>query len=477
MLSIRQRLTLWYTFVLMIAMIAFAAVIFIGGAWQLESTTDRELQQTARQLTGPLLRGEDPLVIDTSYRVLSLDGQIVRSSGLPVRRIPVAPEVLAAARQGQSWRETVRTPPIPPDVAAGETPARRVAPLTPAVRMLSVPLGKPARVILQVGKVEADVLRLRALLITTLAVGLVLGLPLAALGGWWLAGRALAPVRAMVEAANRIEAENLADRLPQPPQRDELGQLARTFNQLLDRLQAAFQRERRFTADISHDLRTPLALIKSSIEVALNRPRSAAELRSTLAEADTQIDRLSGLLDAALTLARADSGQLQEHFTALNLSELLTDLVETSAPYAQEERGQALACDIIPDLWVRGDRDHLTRLFLNLLDNAMQYTPGGGRGVHDGIRVLAAATREQLTVTVEDTGSGIAPEDLPHVFDRFYRADKARSGGSHPPARHAGLGLSIAQVIAHAHGGEITVESVLGQGSRFIVRLPRTKTD
>ncbi len=206
--------------------------------------------------------------------------------------------------------------------------------------------------------------------------------------------------------------------------------------------------------------------------MALNRPRTAEELRGTLAEADSQIDRLSDLLDAALTLARADSGQLQEHFTALNLSELLTDLVETSAPYAQEERGQALACDITPDLWVRGDRDHLTRLFLNLLDNAMQYTPGGGV-----IRVLAAATREQLTVTVEDTGSGIAPEDLPHVFDRFYRADKARSGGSHPPARHAGLGLSIAQVIAHAHGGEITVESVLGQGSRFIVRLPRTEKD
>lgn len=472
MLSIRQRLTLWYTFILMIAMVTFAAVIFVGGAWQLESTTDRELQQTARQLAGPLLREEDPLVIDIPYRVLTLDGQIVRSSGLPVRRIPVAPEVLAAAQQGQSWRETVRTPAIPPDAASGETPARRVAPFTPAVRMLSVPLGRPARMILQVGKFEADVLRLRALLITTLALGVVLGLPVAALGGWWLAGRALAPVRAMVEAANRIEAENLADRLPQPPRRDELGQLARTFNQLLDRLQAAFQRERRFTADVSHDLRTPLALLKSSIEVALNRPRSAEELRGTLMEANSQIDRLTGLLDAALTLARADSGQLQEHFAMLNLSELLTDLVETSAPYAQDERGQTMTCDIAPDLWARGDRDYLTRLFLNLLDNAMQYTPNGGV-----VRVLAAATREQLTVTVEDNGSGIAAEDLSHVFDRFYRADKARGSGGHMPARHAGLGLSIAQAIAHAHGGEITVESVLGQGSRFIVRLPRAKTD
>lgn len=469
MLSIRHRLTLWYTLVLMIAMVAFAAVIFAGGAWQLERATDREMQQIARQLSGPLLRGEDPLVIDTSYRVLTLDGQIIRSSGLPVRRIPVTADVLEAARQGRTWRETVRIPLIPPDPSAIEPAPRWPPPLLPSVRVLSAPLGRPARAILQVGKVEADVLRLRAIMITTLALGLGVGLPLAALGGWWLAGRALAPVRAMVEAANRIEAENLAERLPEPRRNDELGQLARTFNQLLDRLQAAFQRERRFTADISHDLRTPLALIKSNIEVALNRPRSAEELRMTLAEVNGQIDRLTGLLDAALMLARADSGQLRQHFVRLDLSELLTDLVETSATYAQEECGQTLTCDIPPRLWVRGDRDYLTRLFLNLLDNAMQYTPAGGR-----ICVTAAAVNEQIVVTVEDSGRGIPPEDVPHVFDRFYRADKARTAGK---TDHVGLGLSIAQVIAHAHGGEITVASVLGQGSRFTVHLPGAKPD
>ncbi len=465
MLSIRLRLTLWYTFVLMIALIGFAAVIFIGGAWQLQSTTDREIQTIARQLTGPLLRGEDPLVVDTSYRLLTLDGQIIRSSGLPARRIPISVEALEAARQGRSWRETVRTPLVPPDVTQADSGLWLSAVLAPPVRVLSVPLGRPPRAILQVGKVEADLLRLRTLLITTLVGALALGLPLAALGGWWLAGRALAPVRAMVETANRIEAENLAERLPEPKHNDELGHLARTFNQLLDRLQAAFQRERRFTADIAHDLRTPLALIKSNIEVALNRPRSAEELRATLIEANGQIDRLSSLLDAALMLARVDSGQLQAHFTMLDLSELLTDLVETSAVYAQEEFGQSLTCEISAQLWVRGDRDYLTRLFLNLLDNAMQYTPAGGT-----IRVTAAATAGQITVTVADTGPGIAAEDLAHIFDRFYRGDKARTSDGRD---HVGLGLSIAQVIAHAHGGEITAESTPGQGSRFTVRLPR----
>jgi heavy metal sensor kinase len=440
-------------------------VIFVGGAWQLERTTDRELQFTARQLTGPLLRSEDPLVVDTSYRLLTLDGQVVRSAGLPARRVPVNPAVLNAALRDQSWFETVRTPPIPPEGPLPETNIRRQLPLAPAIRVLSMPIGRPTRLILQVGKVEADVPRLRALLLTTLAAALILGLPVAAIGGWWLAGRALAPVQAMTDTANRIEAENLAERLPLPPRNDELGKLAHTFNQLLDRLQAAFQRERRFTADISHDLRTPLALMKSSIGVALNRPRSMTELQGTLVEIDGQVDRLSGILDAALTLARADSSQLGEHFAPLNLSELLIDLADTSTPYAEEEHNQTVACDIAPDLWVKGDRDYLTRLFLNLLDNAMQYTPPGGT-----IRLTAAPHGERIAAVIEDDGPGIAPDDLAHIFDRFYRADKARTGGGR---EHAGLGLSIAQAIAHTHGGEVTVESRQGQGSKFTVWLPK----
>jgi heavy metal sensor kinase len=343
-------------------------------------------------------------------------------------------------------------------------------PLAPAVRVLSTPIGRPARFILQVGKVEADIPRLRALLLTTLAAALILGLPVAALGGWWLAGRALAPVRTMTESAKRIEARNLAERLPQPARNDELGQLARTFNQLLDRLQAAFQRERRFTADISHDLRTPLALMKSTIGVALNRPRSTDELQGTLMEIDDQIDRLSSILDAALTLSRADSEQLDEQFAPLNLSELLLDLSETAGPYAEEEHNVTLACDIAPDLWVNGDRDYLTRLFLNLLDNAMQYSPPGKT-----IRLVLGsqpngAQEERIIATVEDSGPGIAAEDLPLVFDRFYRADKARTGNDH---KHVGLGLSIAQAIAQAHRGGITVESAPGEGSKFTVWLPK----
>jgi heavy metal sensor kinase len=465
MLSIRQRLTLWYTAVLMVMLIAFAAVIFFGGAFLLERSTDQELLQTARLLTPTLLRGEDPMVVDTSYRVLKLDGQVLRVSGLPVRRVPVDPAALAAARQGQTYRETVRLGLL------FQADEERQFRFSPQVRVITVPLGEPPDYILQVGKAEVDVARLRGLLLSTLLIALLLGLPLAAVGGWWLAGRALSPVRAMTETAQRIEARNLTERLPVPPhssddgfRNDELGQLAITLNGLLDRLQAAFQHERRFIADVSHDLRTPLALMKSTIGVALNRPRTSKELQATLVELDGQINRVSSLLEATLFLSRADAERLAQNYAPLDLSELLTDLVETTEPCAREERNQALTGDITPGLRVTGDRDQLTRLFLNLLDNAMRYTPDGG-----SIRVTGRGDSTRVIVEVSDNGIGIAAEDLPHVFDRFYRVDKARTSSDRD---HHGLGLSIAQAIAHAHGGHIAVTSELGKGSIFTVNLP-----
>jgi signal transduction histidine kinase len=266
----------------------------------------------------------------------------------------------------------------------------------------------------------------------------------------------------MAATARRIESTNLDERLRQS--QDELGELASTFNQLLDRLQAAFQRERRFIADVSHDLRTPLALAKSTIGVALNRPRRADELREVLGDVDVQIDRVTSLLEATLFLSRADSEQMEQGFEPVDLTELLADLHETTALYAQTEHDQTVTSFVAPNLCVRGDRDQLTRLFLNLLDNAMQYTPAGGT-----IRLNAAAAGAVAQISLQDNGVGIAPEDLGHVFDRFFRADAARASTN---GHHHGLGLSIAQAIASAHKGKISVASTLGKGTTFTVELP-----
>ncbi len=207
-LSIRQRLTLWYTLVLLVMLVAFVAVIFVGSALLIERSIDQELLLTARALAPALQRNEDPVVVDTSYRVLRLDGQVIQAAGLPARRVPINPLALTAARQGRTHRETIRPTPLS---AANEDGQFR--PIVP-VRVITLPLGKPPAVILQVGKVEADIPRLRGLLLSALWIALGLGLPLAAAGGWWLAGRALAPVAAMTETAQRIEARSLAERLP-----------------------------------------------------------------------------------------------------------------------------------------------------------------------------------------------------------------------------------------------------------------------
>jgi heavy metal sensor kinase len=458
-MSIRQRLTLWYTLASVLLLLALAVSVYLGGRVLLRQSADRDLVVRARLLADDLARNQEPVVLDTAYRVLALDGQVLRNSGLPIRRVPVTATALRVARNGQMYRESLAAPGLTLD---GVDPSRVVAPNQ--IRLLTVPLGNPVQSILQVGEVARDERRFTSLLFLSLGAVLVIGLPLAGLGGWWLAGRALAPVRAMAESAQRIEDTNLAERLPQPVAHDELGQLASTFNQLLDRLQAAFQRERRFIADVSHDLRTPLALVKSTIGVALNRDRSAAELRSVLSEVDGQVDRVSSLLDATLFLSRADAEQLRTHYGLVDFSELLADLYETSAVYAEEEHGQILSCSVPPGLHIRGDRDQLTRLFLNLLDNAMQYTPRGG-----SIWLQGRALDGQVQVDVQDNGVGIAPADLPHIFDRFYRADGARVN---PGGHHHGLGLSIAQAIAHAHGGTISAASSPGQGATFTVTLP-----
>lgn len=462
MISIRQRLTLWSALVLTLVLVAFAALVFGGILWQDRRATNRDLRLTAQQLVEVLARNEEPVVVDTAYRLLTLDGGLVRGAGLPLSRVPVTAKALATVRAGGVLHETLATS---ADLAQPAAPGLAELPgsLIPGVYLLSVPVGDPPAYVLQVGRANLDVSRLYRFLFTALLAALGAGIALATLGGWWLAGRALAPVQAMIDSAQRIGARNLAERLPQPAKDDELGRLARTLNGLLDRLQAAFQHERRFTADISHDLRGPLALIKSTIGVTLNRPRSAEQLRTALTEVDGQIDRLIRLTDAALFLARADNAQLAEGFAPLNLSELLIDLCEPTASHAQDRRGQTLHYDIAPELRVWGNPDQLTRLFLNVLDNAGQYTPEGGL-----IQVRAGMQDGRVRVDIEDNGPGIAAEDVPHIFERFYRADKARTAGE---GDHHGMGLNIAQVIAQAHNGEILVHSTPGQGTVFTVLL------
>jgi heavy metal sensor kinase len=285
----------------------------------------------------------------------------------------------------------------------------------------------------------------------------------AAAGGYWMSRRALAPVDRITRSARLIGAENLSHRLDVAPTGDELERLSQTLNEMIARLETAFQKITRFTADASHELRTPLAVMRTTAEVALRAPQAGEEQRAALEHIVAEIERMSHLVENLLLIAKADSG-------AADLKKRRIDIVEAVREACSEAsvlaRVKGLSFEQqLPEtsLWVNGDRDALRRLFLILLDNAVKYTPAGG-----SLAVAVGAENGHVLGTVRDSGIGIAREHLPHVFDRFYRADRARSradGG-------AGLGLAIGRWIAEVHGGRLRVESEPQRGSSFHVELP-----
>lgn len=294
---------------------------------------------------------------------------------------------------------------------------------------------------------------------TEIWLNLPLILVITALGGWFISNRSLSPIRQIHQTAQLITASDLSQRIHYQGAADEIGQLATTFNQMLDRLQAGFHREQRFTADAAHELRTPLTVIKGRIEVTRSRFRTVEEYDSVLEKLEQEVDRLIRLTNGLLLLARIDRGQVCPGLRPINLIDLLEAIAEQTAPIA-EARNITFKTSLAADLWVQGDSDQLTSLFSNLLDNAVKYTPDAGL-VEVSSKILAS----QIAIAVSNTGAVIPPEKLPHLFERFYRGESSRS------QQGTGLGLAIAQEMARLHGGAITVESA-SRATTFTVTLP-----
>jgi len=285
---------------------------------------------------------------------------------------------------------------------------------------------------------------------------------LAAAGGYWLSRRALAPVDTLVKTAHEISGSNLHSRLPQLRTGDELQRLSDTLNEMLARIEAAFQRVTEFTADASHELRTPISLMRTEAELALRRSRNETEYRESLNHILQEAERTTGLIEQLLAIARADSGREILHFEPVNLQQTLRG-VAASWQQVASIRNLEFSSQIDDDSYVQGDATLLRRLVDILLDNAFKYTPSPG-----SIRLSLERSDGNAIIKVQDSGIGIAQEDQQKIFERFYRVDKARSrseGG-------AGLGLSIAQWIAAQHRGTISVESKVQGGSTFCVELP-----
>ena len=361
-------------------------------------------------------------------------------------QLPLSAEALRNAAEGRETYETLALP------------GRVTAPL----RILTMPVIEQGQVLdlIQVAASLEPVETARSRFLFILLGLAPLALLVAGVGGWFLARRALAPVDAMVDAARRIEAEDLSRRIEATGTQDELGRLAAVLNDMLGRLERSFAAVSQFSADAAHELRTPLTILKGEIEVALRSSPAAEEYRRVLTSCLEEVDRLSALVEDLLFLARSEGGSVRVTQAPVNLAEIVAEAAPALQALA-DTAGVILSIPPSAPAQVRGNASMLFRLIFNLGENAIKYTPAGGC-----VTITLTQSGNEVGLEVRDTGPGIPPEDLPHIFDRFYRADRARGRGG------VGLGLALVRSIVSLHGGDITAHSTPGLGSRFRVVLP-----
>lgn len=491
--GIRLQITLWYTSVFAVLLLLVSAISYVSTSSSLNSSINSTLALRARQIaagvsdnagkfaiedvsgslpglgvstTPPQPQSDDSGADDSGsdsddddhrvvpnvdtgalVRILDSQGTLVYTSPA-AKKLPGSPTLSSRAAAGTPWFDTVTA-------VSGEP-----------VRIYNYPLLRGSTVygLVQVGaSLVSTEATLHTLLLSWLLVTLVAVL-LGALGSFWLARRALVPVSRLTRIARRVEAGDLRQRVPVPRPPDEIRELALTLNDMIARLESAFSRQRRFVADASHELRTPVSAIRSMTDVALLREELPDEYTRVLWGINAEAERLGRLIGALLLLARADEEHIPLERAPLRLDLLAHDVAMVSAVLA-DERKIGLRVETPGPVTVLGDSDRILQAVLNLVQNALTYTPAGSGGT---VTLAVNVEGSAAVLSVSDTGIGIAPEHVPHIFDRFYRADPAYShslGGS-------GLGLSIVDWVIRAHGGSISVASRVGVGSTFTVWLP-----
>jgi two-component system OmpR family sensor kinase len=473
--SMRARLTLWYTGVLALALVLFSLVTYVYLVRAAQQRTDYSLEEAANSVISTVNT-------EANDEGLSADDAAKEATGAfhsTDRAVTVYDERneivgMSALPQGLShidgWSSTSRPQQFSALLtAAGAAPTFATANLSGedlrAVGQVFDLKGQPYKVLMVQSLREQSA----GLAIARRAFYLInpLALLLASLGGYFLARKSLAPVIAMANQAEAIGAENLEERLAELDPRNELGRLVQSFNGLLSRLQASFQTQRRFMADASHELRTPVAIIRGESEVALsNEMRTADEYRESLAIVQDEGKRLARIVEDLFTLARADAGQYPIETSNMYLDETVAHCIRSVDSLATQ-RGLKVDYETSAhELFFTGDEGLLERMTLNILDNAIKYTPRGG-----SIRVRLDRNGSSCKLAIADTGKGIPPELQPRIFERFFQANQTRSRDVERN-RSAGLGLAIARWIAELHGGNLTLDKSDQSGSTFVISLP-----
>ena len=448
--SVRTRLTFWYAAILSAGLVAFAGWMWFAVHRYLATSADDRI---ARRVQG--LNSAIESEADESINALREE---LREFAIEV------PEGEISAVRGRGRRDLLR-PAGMDEAVLWNAPDGHIGDLFDrglryrALRTHSTVKGEIYDLAVATSTAEADnfLAQFRLLLI---GAAPLLAL-IASLGGYWLSRRALTPVDELTSAARRISLDNLGQRLEVRHTGDELERLGDTWNEMIGRLDSAVQRMRQFTADASHELRTPISIIRTTAELALRRERNPAEYRQALQNIQREAEWMTQLAEDLLLLARSDNGTLTLRSEPVDLDELARDAAGETAPMA-EVRGIVMRTQLgAGDGRVTGDRRALHRLLTVLLDNALLHTPPEGT-----VSIETSAGGGGVAIAVRNSGQGIASEDLPHIFERFYRGDPARTRQN-----GAGLGLAIAKSIAQAHGAEIEVESAPGQGAVFSVKF------
>ena len=459
--SIKFRFTIWYLVVLAILLTLLSAGVCFYLSRNLYRNLDRSLEIRSTQLRSipaileSIRQGEFQGQLGEIIILYFYSGDQLLEVSAPGVDISLGNEFISGVIAGGSSFTTTQT-----------TEGERLRLLAMPVE-LNIP-GPPSGIqpaALVIARSTRQIDQALARLVRTFVIAVPLALALAAAGGIFLAGRALKPVDRMAQTAQQIEESDLSRRISVNT-KDELGRLASTLNAMIGRLERAFQRQKQFTGDASHELRAPLAVIEAESSLALQRKRSSSDYRQSLETIAQEAKQMSSIIDQLLILARADAGKEQWNFTQVDISKLISNL-STDIDVLCQEKGLSFQLGHTEDLVVKGDEARLRGLLMNLLDNAVRYTPSPGT-----VSISLRREGQMAVVAITDTGVGIPAEDIPLIFERFYRVDKSRSraeGGS-------GLGLAICRHIAEAHGGMIEVESEVGTGSTFSVWLPLQST-
>jgi heavy metal sensor kinase len=450
-LGLQTKLTLWTGLMLALSLGAGFAWVHYGLRRVLRERNDAFLERKAAELLA-IVKGHhageaSELESEIGREVSAYEPEglivVVRESG----RVSVAPRTAPALRLAE--RPVSVGAPRTVELEA-EGPLYRVLAAHSRAGGLTLELG------ISLAETEATLAAFDRLV----AGGVVVFLAIALVGGMFLSRQALRPVGESIRAAWRLDPEDLSARLPLTGAGDELDQLASAFNRLLERLAAYHAQIIRFTADASHELRSPLGAMRAAIEVALQQPRESEEYRSTLASLGEQCERLTSLINGLLLLARADAGEVAIGREPVDVASIATEVVEMFEPVA-DERGVRLVAESTGPATIAGDPSRIRQLITNLVDNAIRFTEPGG-----SVTLRVEADANWATLRVTDTGIGIPAEHLPNIFERFYQVDAARASGG------CGLGLSICRWIVKAHSGYINIRSAPGAGTAFTVTLP-----